>query len=117
MKSEKGFSLIGVVISIALVGVIAAAFLGGLGNASKALFTTDTHATANNLAESQLEYVKKQPYAATYIPASVPAEYIGYSVTIDVTQIASDGNLQKITVTVNHEDNPEVIILEGYKVN
>jgi prepilin-type N-terminal cleavage/methylation domain-containing protein len=116
MKSEKGFTLIGVVIAIALVGIIAAAFLGGLANASKALFTTDTHATGNNLAESQMEYVKKQPYATAYIPAPIPSEYVGYSVTIDVTPL-EDGNIQKITVTVSQQDKPEVIILEGYKVS
>lgn len=116
MRNEKGFTLIGVVIAIALVGVIAVAFLGGLSNASKALFTTDTHSTGNNLAESQLEYVKKLPYSATYSPAPIPSEYNGYSVTIDVTPL-EDGNIQKITVTVSHQDKPGVITLEGYKVS
>jgi len=116
MKNERGFTLIGVVIAIALVGVIAIAFLGGLANASKALFIADAHATANNLAESQLEYIKNQPYATTYDPAPIPGEYNGYSATIDVAPL-EDGNVQKITVTVSHQDKPEIIILEGYKVN
>jgi len=116
MKNEKGFTLIGVVIAIAILGVVGIAFLNGLANASIALFNTDTHATGNNLAESQMEYVKQLPYASTYSPAPIPSEYNGYSVTIDVTPL-EDGNIQKIIVTVSHQDKQEVIILEGYKVS
>ena len=117
MKNERGFTLIGVVIALALVGIIGVAFLGSLGNASRALFIADAHATSNNLAESQLEYIKNQPYADTYDPAPIPSEYNGFSAVIDVESLEEDGNIQKITVTVSHQDKPEVIILEGYKVN
>ena len=116
MKGEKGFSFIEVVIALALLGIIAAAFLGGLGAASKGTFTADERETANNLAVSQMEEIKNQPYAASYtIP--VPAEYTdaGYSTVISVEPL-SDGNIQKITVTVSHDARPEIIILEDYKV-
>ena len=115
MKTERGFTLIGVVIAISLVGIIGVAFLSGLANASKALFITDVHATANNLAEGQLEYIRNQPYADAYDP-QIPPEYDRYSAVIDVESL-EDGNIQKITITVSHQDKPEVIVLEGYKVN
>ena len=116
MKSEKGFSLIEVVIAIALVGIIAIAFLGGLANASKTLFIADERATANNLAESQMESVKNRPYAISYDPAPIPSEYsgTGYSAEIDVESL-EDGNIQKITVTIEHYGS-EAAILGGYKV-
>ncbi len=116
MKNQKGFSLIEVIVSIALLGIIAAGFLAALGTASKVLFIADERETAKNLAESQMEYVKEQDYALSYAPA-VPDEYAGYSASIDVGTIASrDGNIQKIIVTIEHRGE-EVMTLEGYKAN
>lgn len=116
MKDQKGFSLIEVVIAVALLGIIAAGFLGALGTASKVLFTVDERETAKNLAESQMEYVKEQDYALSYAPA-VPDEYAGYSASIDVGTISSrDGNIQKIIVTIEHHGE-QVMTLEGYKTN
>jgi len=63
MKGEKGFSLLEVVMAIALIGIIAAAFLGGLATASKSISIADERATAESLARSQMEYVKNQPYS------------------------------------------------------
>jgi prepilin-type N-terminal cleavage/methylation domain-containing protein len=116
MKGEKGFSFIEVVITLALLGTIAVAFLGGLGAASQGTFTADERQTANNLAVSQMEEVKNQPYAASYT-VPVPAEYAdaGYSTTIEVEPL-SGGNIQKITVTVSHDGGSAIIILEDFKV-
>ena len=69
MKSEKGFSLIEVMIAIALLGIIGTAFLGALATASKAMFVADERATAESLARSQMEYVKNQDYS------TVPWDY------------------------------------------
>jgi prepilin-type N-terminal cleavage/methylation domain-containing protein len=73
MEREKGFSLLEVIIAIALMGIIAVAFLGALGTASKAIFIADERATAESLARSQMEYVKEQDYRASeYIPGPPP---------------------------------------------
>jgi len=58
----RGFSMIEVVIAIALIGVIAVAILSALSTASIALIIADERATAESLARSQLEYVKDQEY-------------------------------------------------------
>ncbi len=73
IKNERGFTLIEVLIAVALVGIIAVAFLSGLATASRALVIADEHATAESLARSQMEYVKNQGYitAADY-DAGVP---------------------------------------------
>ena len=114
MKNEKGFTLIEVIISIALVGVISIAFLSSLSTASRAVFIGDERTNAESLARSQMEYVKNNDYADNY-SASIPQDYLdaGYSATIVTSELKED--LQQITVTVSHGD--EVITLEGYKTS
>jgi prepilin-type N-terminal cleavage/methylation domain-containing protein len=113
--SSSGFTLIEVLIALALVGIIAIAFLSALSTASIALITTDERATAESLARSQMEYVKNLDYdpAGNYT-AEIPPEYedAGYSATIDADELQE--GLQKITVIVSRDDK-EVITLEDYK--
>lgn len=126
MKNEKGFTLIGVVIALAVLGVIAVGFLSGLAGASRALFTADERTTANNLAESQMEDVKNQDYDDTNDPpqyallSDIPD---GYDIEVAAVRLDpeddgfdDDDGIQKITVAIEHHGR-EVMILEDYKVN
>jgi len=61
---SPGFTLIEVVIAIALIGLIGAAVLSALSTASLALIIADQRATAESLARTQMEYVKSQNYTA-----------------------------------------------------
>ena len=115
MQSEKGFSLIETLIALALVGLIAIAFLNGLVAASRASFTTDELETAKNLAESQMEDVKKQGYAGSYAAAPITGQYIGYSASIHA-ELLRDGNIQKITLVIKR-GTKVITTLEGYRVN
>jgi len=124
IKNEKGIGLIEVLIALAILGIVAAAFLSGLATASRALIIADERTTAESLAKSQMEYVKGQSYADSY-DDSVPSDYTdaGYSAPIVVEPLPDPndpGNdlvgIQKITVTVSHHGK-EVITLEGYKVD
>ncbi len=146
MKNEKGFTLIEVIVALALLGIISIAFLGGLATASKAIIIADERATAESLARSQMEYVKSQVYSiapwayelplhtpsnpppdppswwVTNTPA-LPEGYDGYTVNVDAEPLydPDDGSIldgiQKIIVTVEHPDGETVIILEDYKVD
>ncbi len=122
-KNEKGFSLIEVVIALLLMGIIAIAVLSGLATASIALIIADERTTSESLARSQMEYVKNIDYvdgATSYPAASIPEEHIdaGYSATITASPLHDpDEGIQRITVTVGHHDKPDVITLEGYKVD
>ena len=116
MKSQKGFSLVEVLISLAILGLMGAAFLGGLATTSQILFTTNDRETAKNLAEFQMEYVKGLGYATTYDPAPVPDEYADYTATVNVESVTSrDSRVQKVIVAIQHSGE-EVVTLEGYKV-
>lgn len=64
-KNQKGFTLIEVLVGIALIGIIASAFLFAIATAGKANIIADERATAESLARSQFEYIKKQAYILT----------------------------------------------------
>jgi len=135
MEREKGFSLIEVMIAVALLGVVAVAFLSALGTGSKAIFIADERATAESLARTEMEYVRNQDYSgapwAYDLPSgtppadpptwwasanhTLPAGYDGY--TVDVTAVplhATDDGIQKIIVVITHHDK-EIFTLEGYR--
>ena len=125
MKQEKGFSLIEVAIAIALLGIVAIAFLGGLSTASRAIFIADERATAESLARTQMEYVKSQDYDSDNNPpqyALIPDIPVGYQIDVIPVRLdpkgdgfAEDDGIQKITVVVEHLEKPEVIKLVGYR--
>jgi prepilin-type N-terminal cleavage/methylation domain-containing protein len=137
MKSERGFSLVEVVIAIALLGIVGVAFLGGLSTASKAIFTADERATAESLARTEMEYVRNQDYSIApwdyELPSgtssgvfpswwntanhTLPAGYAGYTVNVSTTLLPShstDDGIQKIAVDIKHL-NKEIFTLEGYR--
>jgi len=111
---SRGFTLIDILIAIALIGIITIAFLSSLSTASTVLIITDERATAESLARSQMEDVKNLPKSPTYVP-SIPPAYkdVGYSanITADLLKVG----LQKITIIIAH-DGEELVTLVGYKV-
>lgn len=140
VKNERGFTLIEVMLAIALMGIIGIAFLGGLATASRALFLADERATAESLARSQMEYIKKQDYDsnwnyvvstsqrsssdepswwATSPPPYLSVDYIDYSASINATPI--EAGIQRIRVIIYHRGDPIITAgdytLEGYKVD
>ncbi|MBE9482951.1 MAG: type II secretion system protein, partial [Chloroflexi bacterium] len=140
MRNEKGFSLVEVLVALALLGIIGAAFLGGIATASKAILIADKRTTAESLARSQMEYVKEQPYitADNYdpgVPGSGEVTYLGitesaYTIwsvnragnivedikgvpwdTQNYQPTTTDVGLQRIKLIIKHQDE-EVITLE-----
>jgi prepilin-type N-terminal cleavage/methylation domain-containing protein len=135
MKDEKGFTLIEVVIAIALLGVLAVAFFSALGTASLGILTADERATAEGLARSEMEYVKTQAYSTApwsyELPGTppswdtnhaLPSGYDGYTANVAASLVnATDDGIQKITIIVSHLGEQITIsgnsTLEDYKVD
>jgi prepilin-type N-terminal cleavage/methylation domain-containing protein len=126
--SSRGFTLLEILIAIALIGIVAVGILGALSTSSKVLVISDERTTAESLARRQIEYVKSQGYK----PESVLSQPIyqkisgipeGYSIwSVDHTgglvanivgipwdsknnmQAEKDIGLQKIALVIKHKD-------------
>jgi len=123
MKNQRGMTLVEVVIAIAVLGIIAAGFLAALGGSSKAVIKADQRTTAENLARSQWEYVKSQPYDDDFDydvidPGSLSYASSHYAINKNIPpdpdQTVNEG-LQEMTYVVYY-DGKEVLRLTGYKL-
>jgi prepilin-type N-terminal cleavage/methylation domain-containing protein len=110
---EKGFTLLEIIVSLALLGIIGVLFLQGAMTSAKARVQADERATSKVLAETIIDWTKKQDFAPDYTP-TVPAGYTGYTIQLLTTQLSND--LQKIKVTVSHGSR-QILSLENYKAN
>jgi prepilin-type N-terminal cleavage/methylation domain-containing protein len=127
--SSRGFSMLEVVIAIALLGIIAISVLSALQTAALALISADRRATAESLARTQMEWVRYCNY--DYIIGEGHPEYsldpqietaLPPNFTVDTTAIRlnkdvdpdDDDGIQQITVTVSHE-GLVVVTLEDFK--
>ncbi len=110
-----GFSLIEVLVATAILAIFVVVLVSALGTASRALIVNDSRQTAKNIAESQMEFIKRAPYSFAYSPPA-PAES-NFSSSISVTTLPGKGsNIQKITISVMFSGDA-AYTLEGYKVN
>lgn len=115
---ELGFTLIEVIVALALVSTAGIAFLSSLSTASRSTMSVNDKAMAGSLASSQLEYVLSQPYDATDSPpvyAPIPGIPEGWTIDVaaerldpEADGLADDDGLQLITVEVYHGDTMEL---------
>jgi len=130
MADENGSTLIETLVALAVLGLVAVVFLSGTATMSRATLINDRQETAQNLAQSQIEYVKSQDYIDFSVPGHDDYFLItpsaGYDVAMAVVPTdpdtglplpsGQDQGIQKISVTVSHEAK-DVLTLEGCKVD
>ncbi|MEX1252798.1 MAG: hypothetical protein WEE64_00510 [Dehalococcoidia bacterium] len=114
---EAGASLVEVLVAIGITGIAIVGLLAGVSTGSLGVSTADERVSAENLARSQLELTKSQPFdpvPATYATVSPPA---GYGIAVSAQDISGgDSAVQLITVTVSRGADT-LTVLEGYKVD
>lgn len=119
---QAGFTLLEMIISLAILSTISVTFIGGLSSNTKSVYIADEHATAESIARSQMEWVKFSPYsynATSYslAPLLDATDYLAFSANITAVPLHNpDKGIQKITVVVSR-DNRVVYTLEGYKAD
>ena len=127
MQNEKGFSLIDVLLAVALAGILGLAVPSALSGALRATASTNQYLEAESLARSQMDHIQNQPYDVVNNPplyeilSDLPDNYS--IVTPVATRLDSRGDgfdnddgLQQITVAVKH-GSKIVFTLIDYKVN
>jgi prepilin-type N-terminal cleavage/methylation domain-containing protein len=134
MKSEKGFSLVEVIVALGLMAILAVGLLSGLATTFRAGGISQERVIAESLAKSQWEYIKAQDYILTadyddadpekcYQLIDIPDELAvkNYTINIDPPQAVtspggdSDFELQSITVVIHRGDKP-LLMMSDYKV-
>jgi len=127
--TSRGFSMLEVVIAIALLGIIAVSVLSALQTAALALISADRRATAESIARTQMEWVRYSAYdflleeghpeysldpeIVTTLPPDFTVDTTAIRLNKDVDPDDDDG-IQQITVTVSHEGRV-VVTLEDFK--
>jgi type II secretory pathway pseudopilin PulG len=117
VQSERGATLVETLIAVAVAGIAIVVFVAGLSTGALSTSKVDRLATAHELARSQMEHTKHEPFVAapnTYPSISAPS---GFSVSSEATSLPlGDASVQLITVEVS-DDTGVVYTLEGYKVD
>jgi len=106
--SSRGFSLIEVVIAIALIGIIAVAVLSALSTASIVLIIADKRATAESLARSQMEYVKNQGYIDYSKELSAPEREPDFYGQIPIPSEVGDYTLETKAEPINASNTTDI---------
>jgi Tfp pilus assembly protein PilV len=108
-----GIALTEALVAMGILAVVAVAYLMGMSATSKAVMVSQERVTAENLAKSQVEYIRSQEYQddpQQYLEVDTPNGY-GIYIQGDVVEVG----LQKLTVVVDR-DGAEVLRLEDYRM-
>jgi len=121
MRSEKGMLLIETAAALAILGIVAVAYLGGIGTSLKSTIIAKEQATAQSLVISEIEYVKNYPYqySASEYPVDPALDIpVAWSVPPPVVGLvhATDDGIQKVTVKAEY-NGKEILSMVAYKVN
>jgi prepilin-type N-terminal cleavage/methylation domain-containing protein len=100
-----GFTLIEVVIAMLLLGVVSVAVLGALSSASTVLIVVDRQATAESVAQSQMESIKNEAYIdyeeSGHDNYTLIVPPLGYEIE-PIEVLTLEVGLQKITVIIDY---------------
>jgi len=144
-SGERGLTMIEVLVAVALLATIGVAFISALTTSTNATTLVEKKVDVDQLARTQLEYIKGLPYIAEDVYADGvyvsdpdnPTEMIplfyktiddptlsnpvelpaNYTILIsDPVTVDGDEDIQKIAATIQ-KDGADLLTLDGYKVN
>ena len=96
--AERGTTTIEVVLGVAILGLVAAAFLGAVDTGTRVTAAGSEKATAESLVRSQDEYVRECGYQYDASEYTVPQGWTVPNPAVEPVHATDDG-LQRVTVT------------------
>lgn len=123
-RGQEGLTLIEMIVSVAILSVIGVGFMSGMTTAFRARDISGERIIAENLARSQLEYIRYVDYDVLdydWPPAITPPA--GYTITVTTTQYCDTqsppvcydpADIQKNTVRVSR-DGKTLVTVEDLK--
>jgi type II secretory pathway pseudopilin PulG len=116
-SGESGITLLEILISIGILGVVLIIMVYAMSGGAMAVSENEEQMTVQNLARNQMEYIKTLAYdseASTYPTISTPPEY---SITVSVTSVPdTNDNIQKVTANFSRNDIL-LMTVSDYKLN
>jgi type II secretory pathway pseudopilin PulG len=118
-------TLVEVLIAMGIIAAVAVTYMSATSTSSNMVLFSREQITAESLAKSQMEYVKRQPYDAISPVqyTKLDADDIPEGYDIVVTPVlqnprgdaqATDDGIQLIIITITHHGE-DIFTLEGYK--
>lgn len=107
VKSQNGFTLVEIVIAIALISIILVGVLMGIATSFKASGTTDKISTGLALAQSQIEYIQTQEYSPA---VNGNASYLRIDDALRDTEAQSLGAyiMKSINYDLSYNEGPNI---------
>ncbi|OGO02824.1 MAG: hypothetical protein A2Y72_00230 [Chloroflexi bacterium RBG_13_53_26] len=116
-KEQEGYSLIEVLVGVAILGVVGVGFLSALSSGYLALILADEKTMAEALTRTEFEDIRSLPFDADAV--GYTDTELGYDIVVSVVNVDDSGSpspIQKWTVSVSH-DGSEVLTTSSYKVD
>lgn len=117
--NKKGMALLELIVAIAVMAMLIGGIMQGLNMTIMGTYKDSRFNTALHLAQSQMEYIKEQPFDQVYpfvydLIEEVPE---GYEMELTVEPSYEHGipGLQLVTVNVTCESNN--VVLRGFKIH
>ncbi|OGO20289.1 MAG: hypothetical protein A2Z15_09450 [Chloroflexi bacterium RBG_16_50_11] len=114
---ESGITLLEALVTIGILGGCVLTLIFGMSGGALAVKENRQEVTLQNLARTQMEYIKSCAYsvnATTYPTISVPDTY---SISVKVTSVPNTNtDIQKVTANVSR-DGIVLMTVTDYKVN
>ncbi len=117
--NKKGMALLEIIVAVAVMAMLLGGIMQGLNMTILGTYKDSRFNTALHLAQSQMEYVKEQPFdqQPPYIYKYIDEVPEGFDIelTIDPAYEYGIPGLQLITVNVTCESNN--VVLQEYKIH